>query len=138
MELSRGPGSLWNQIVDSPSSYVDHPEYEWEAEVRLGDELCMPERAFLRSRRRKMRAPFAELFGVPIHEIDERDIPIVAIAGSGGGEDFWHNLVALSIPEIHILGYRAMVNTSGALKGAQDTGILGCTSYISAISGKRA
>jgi phospholipase A2 len=86
LELSRGPGSLWSEIVDSPPSFIDHPEYEWEAEVRLGDELCVPERAFLRSRRRKMRAAFAELFDVPVHEIDERDLPIVAIAGSGGGE----------------------------------------------------
>ncbi|KAH7339527.1 acyl transferase/acyl hydrolase/lysophospholipase [Rhizoctonia solani] len=116
LELSRGPGSLWNEIVDSPPNSQDHPEYDWEAEVRLGDELCMAERAFLRNRKRKMRASFAELLGVPIHEIDERDLPIVAIAGSGGG-------------------FRAMVNTSGALKGAQDTGVLNCTSYISGISG---
>ncbi|KAG8704692.1 hypothetical protein FRC09_003382, partial [Ceratobasidium sp. 395] len=116
LELSRGPGSLWNEIVDSPPDVVDHPEYEWEAEVRLGDELCLPERAFLRSRKRRMRAAFAELFGVPIADIDERDLPIVAIAGSGGG-------------------YRAMVNTFGALKGAQETGILDCTSYVAGISG---
>ncbi|KAL5631524.1 hypothetical protein ACGC1H_007143 [Rhizoctonia solani] len=116
LELSRGPGSLWNEIVDSPPSSQDHPEYEWEAEVRLGDELCMAERAFLRNRKRKMRAAFAELFGVAFHEIDERDLPIVAIAGSGGG-------------------FRAMVNTSGALKGAQDTGIFDCISYVAGISG---
>jgi len=116
LELSRGPGSLWNAIVDAPPDSNDHPEYEWEADVRLGDELCIAERAFLRSRRRKMRAAFAELFSVPIKDIDERDVPIVAIAGSGGG-------------------YRAMVNTSGALKGAQETGILDCTSYIAGISG---
>ncbi|CAE6471564.1 unnamed protein product [Rhizoctonia solani] len=116
LELSRGPGSLWNEIVDSPPSSQDHPEYEWEAEVRLGDELCMAERAFLRNRKRKMRTAFAELFGVAFHEIDERDLPIVAIAGSGGG-------------------FRAMVNTTGALKGAQDTGIFDCISYIAGISG---
>ncbi|KAF8608820.1 FabD/lysophospholipase-like protein [Ceratobasidium sp. AG-I] len=116
LELSRGPGSVWDAVVDAPPDPNDHPEYEWEADVRLGDELCIAERAFLRSRRRKMRAAFAELFGVPIKDIDERDIPIVAIAGSGGG-------------------YRAMVNTSGALKGAQETGILDCTSYIAGISG---
>jgi phospholipase A2 len=86
LELGRGPGSLWSEVVDSPPNLMDHPEYEWEAEVRLGDELCMPERAFLRSRRRRMRAAFAELFNIPISEIDERDIPIVAIAGSGGGK----------------------------------------------------
>ncbi|KAG8747162.1 hypothetical protein FRC10_002211 [Ceratobasidium sp. 414] len=94
---------------------MDYPEYEWEAEVRLGNELCLPERAFLRSRKRRMRAAFAELFGVPVAKIDERDLPIVAIAGSGGG-------------------YRAMVNTLGALKGAEETGILDCTSYLAGIS----
>lgn len=100
-ELSRGPGSLWNEIVDSSPSISDHPEYEWEAEVRLGDELCLPERAFLRSRKRKMRAAFAELLEVPIHEVDERDIPIVAIAASGGGKCYNYVSSDVSIPNFH-------------------------------------
>ncbi|KAG9126079.1 hypothetical protein FRC07_005004 [Ceratobasidium sp. 392] len=116
LELSRGPGSLWNEIVESPPDTVDHPEYDWEADVRLGDETCLPEKAFLRNRKRRMRAAFAELFDVPIAEIDERDLPIVAIAGSGGG-------------------YRAMVNSLGALQAAEETGILNCTSYVAGISG---
>lgn len=32
-----------------------------------------------------MKRGFAKLFGVDESEIDERDLPVVAIAGSGGG-----------------------------------------------------
>jgi len=56
-----------------------------DAEVRLGDEFCIPERAFLRERKRKMRKAFADFIGVPEIEVNGEDIPIIAIAGSGGG-----------------------------------------------------
>lgn len=62
-----------------------NPECEWDAEVRLGEELCLAERAFLAERKRRMKAPFARLMGVPEKDVDVRDIPIVSIAGSGGG-----------------------------------------------------
>ncbi len=57
-----------------------------DAEVRLGDDLCLSERAFLRDRRRKMKHAFAKLFNIDESEIDERDLPIVALAYSGGGK----------------------------------------------------
>ena len=85
-ELSMGPGSLYAEIVEAPPDSAVHPEVEWDADVRLGDELCVAERAFLVERKRVMRAAFARLFGVDEKEVDERDLPIVAIAGSGGGE----------------------------------------------------
>ena len=86
LELGRGPGSLYSQVVVEPPDLDIHPEYEWDAEVRLGEELCLAERAFLEERRRAMRAPFAKLMGVPEDQVDIRDIPVVAIAGSGGGK----------------------------------------------------
>ena len=86
LELSRGPGSLYSQVVLEPPDPKIHPECAWDAEVRLGDSLCIAERAFLRERRRKMRKAFADLMGVYENEVDERDLPVVAIAGSGGGE----------------------------------------------------
>lgn len=85
MELSLGPGSLYSEIVGLPPDPTIHPEVEWDAEVRLGEELCIAERAFIGERLRAMRKPFAALMGVDENEVDERDIPIVAIAGSGGG-----------------------------------------------------
>lgn len=85
LELSLGPGSLYSDIVDrSPDPNV-YPEVEWDASVRLGEDLCISERAFLEERRRAIKTPFARLVGVNPDEIDERDLPVVAIAGSGGG-----------------------------------------------------
>ena len=65
-----------------------------------------------------MKKAFARLFGVDESEIDERDLPTVAIAGSGGG-------------------FRAMLNTTGSLIGAKRTGLLDCVTYIAGISGKQ-
>ena len=33
-----------------------------------------------------MRKAFTDLMSVDEYEVDERDLPVVAIAGSGGGE----------------------------------------------------
>ena len=85
LELGLGPGSLYDEIVNQPPDPAVHPECEWDAEVRIGEDLCIAERAFLGERKRKMKTAFAKLMGVPESEVDERDLPIVAIAGSGGG-----------------------------------------------------
>ncbi|KAK7690859.1 hypothetical protein QCA50_005961 [Cerrena zonata] len=116
LELGLGPGSLYSEIVDELPDALIHPEVEWDAEVRLGDDICFAERAFLGERKRHMKPYFAKLFGVSEQEIDERDLPIVAIAGSGGG-------------------YRAMLNTTGSLIGAQRNGIFPCVSYTAGVSG---
>src|SRR5258706_5109567 len=83
--LGRGPDSLFEQVVPDSEKAA---ECEWDAQVRLGEDLPMAERAFLRERRRRIRKSFAKLIGVSENEIDERDIPVVAIAGSGGGSNF--------------------------------------------------
>ncbi|KAI0699790.1 FabD/lysophospholipase-like protein [Cerioporus squamosus] len=116
LELGLGPGSLYDQIVNGPPDLAVNPECEWDAEVRIGEDLCISERAFLGERRRRMRAAFARLIGVPESEVDERDIPTVAVAGSGGG-------------------YRAMLNTLGSLSAAQSLGILDCVTYTAGVSG---
>ncbi|KAI5116571.1 hypothetical protein M0805_006728 [Coniferiporia weirii] len=116
LELSRGAGSLFSQIVNDPPDQNIYPECQWDASVRLGDTLCMSERAFLRERRRKMKTAFARLFDVDESEVDERDLPVVAIAGSGGG-------------------FRAMTNTVGSLIGAKKSGVLDCITYMAGISG---
>ncbi|KAH9896493.1 FabD/lysophospholipase-like protein [Cubamyces lactineus] len=116
LELGLGPGSLYDEIVNSPPDPTVNPECEWDAEVRLGEELCLAERAFLGERKRRMKAAFARLMNVPESDIDERDLPIVAIAGSGGG-------------------YRAMLNTLGSLTAANSNGILDCVMYTAGVSG---
>ncbi|KAG8936963.1 hypothetical protein FRC02_009100 [Tulasnella sp. 418] len=116
LELGRGPGSLYSEIADTPPDIKYNPEVQWDATVRLGDGLCFSERAYLKDRKRKMLSAFAKLMDVAPSEIDERDLPIIAIAASGGG-------------------FRAMCNTAGALVAAERSGILDCTTYMAGISG---
>ena len=79
----RGPGSLYAEIVEESEK---SPEVGWDAHVRLGDELCVAERAFLSERKRRMKGAFASYIGVDEKQVREEDIPVVAIAASGGGE----------------------------------------------------
>ncbi|OCH95436.1 FabD/lysophospholipase-like protein [Obba rivulosa] len=116
LELGLGPGSLYSDLVNGPPDLDVNPECEWDAEVRLGDDLCLAERAFLQSRRKVMHSAFANFIGVPVSEVDERDVPVVAIAGSGGG-------------------YRAMLNTLGGLSAAHRLGFLDCVTYLAGVSG---
>lgn len=83
--LGRGSGSLFEEVVADSENAM---ECAWDAQVRLGEDLPIAERGFLRERRRHMRKSFAKLIDVSENEIDERDIPVVAIAGSGGGSSF--------------------------------------------------
>lgn len=116
LELGLGPGSLYSEIIKENPDVLLHPECEWDAQVRLGDELCLSEQAFLKERKRKMRLAFAEFIGVPLDQVHEDDIPIVAVAGSGGG-------------------YRAMLNTIGSLAACESAGLLSCITYTAGISG---
>ncbi|KAF8322241.1 FabD/lysophospholipase-like protein [Clavulina sp. PMI_390] len=116
LELYGAEGSLFHKITSTPPDPTVNPECSWDAEVRLGEELCLSERAFLTMRRRHMRLALAKLFDVPVEAIDERDIPTLAIAASGGG-------------------LRAMCNTAGTLTMLKDAGILDCVTYIAGISG---
>lgn len=111
--IGRGPGSLYAEIVEESKNA---PEMNWDARVRLGEDLCVAEKAYLRERKRRMKTSFANFLGVDEKEIHPEDIPIVAIAASGGG-------------------YRAMTNTAGSLVGAKEMGLLDCITYMAGISG---
>lgn len=115
-EITHSPESVTARVLSEATDVERHPEMQWDATVRLGSSLPSAERAFVRNRREGMRVKFAKLMGVDESEVNERDVPVVAIAGSGGG-------------------YRAMVNTLGAISGAQETGIWDVVTYASAVSG---
>ena len=53
---------------------------------------------------------------VPVREVDARDLPVVAVAASGGG-------------------YRAMLNTIGSLQQAKESGLWDCLTFVSGVSG---
>ncbi|GAA5821680.1 hypothetical protein JCM11251_000967 [Rhodosporidiobolus azoricus] len=115
-ELSLGPGSTYARIVAEGKNPAIHPELQFDASVRLGNDLALSERAYLRVRREAMREAFAKLVGVPLAEVDTRDLPVVAIAASGGG-------------------YRAMLNTLSSLTAAKESGLWDVVSFISGVSG---
>ncbi|GAA5895812.1 hypothetical protein JCM8208_005094 [Rhodotorula glutinis] len=115
-ELSLGPDSTYAHILDEGKDPRTHPELQWDAQVRIGTDLPISERAFLRNRRQKMRAAFARLVDVPLDDLDERDLPTVSIAASGGG-------------------YRAMLNTMASLEAAKETGLWDVVTHISGVSG---
>ncbi|KAL8286964.1 hypothetical protein RQP46_003970 [Phenoliferia psychrophenolica] len=115
-EVSRGPNSTYSRVIAARADTTIHPEMSWDAEVRLGVDIAKEEQDFVRERRRKIVAPFARLVGVEESEVDERDVPVIAMAGSGGG-------------------YRAMVNTLGNVAAAKEAGIWDVVSYVSAVSG---
>lgn len=115
-ELSLGPDSTYARILADAHNPNVHPEVQWDAEVRLGRDLPHTERAFLRNRRERIRAAFAELVGVPLDQVDERDLPVVAVAASGGG-------------------YRAMINSTASLVAAKESGLFDVVTYMSAVSG---
>ena len=100
-EVSRGPNSTYNRVMSARTDTKLHPEMNWDATVRLGRELADAERDFVEKRRRTMVAAFARILQVEEREIDPRDLPIIGVAGSGGG-------------------YRAMVNTLGNVAGAKE------------------
>ncbi|GAA5853889.1 hypothetical protein JCM8547_007486 [Rhodosporidiobolus lusitaniae] len=115
-ELSLGPDSTYGRIIAEGKDPAVHPELQFDASVRLGTEIGLSERAYLRNRREGMREAFARLMEVPVEEVDVRDLPVVAIAASGGG-------------------YRAMLNTIGSLGAAKEEGLWDCVSLISGVSG---
>ncbi|KAJ2439431.1 hypothetical protein GGF42_007953 [Coemansia sp. RSA 2424] len=63
-----------------------------------------------------MRKDFAQFIGVAAATVDERDIPVIGVAGSGGG-------------------FRAMVSTVGSYRAMYQAGLLQCIMYDAAVSG---
>ncbi|KAF9210820.1 hypothetical protein BGZ59_008896 [Podila verticillata] len=115
-ELQLGDGSLYQSIVANMSDTNKNPEIQLDATVRKGNSLCPQELAFRIARRKKMKKAFAKFIGVKESEVNEADIPVVAIAGSGGG-------------------YRAMISSLGYMIGAKKSGLFDCTMYMAGVSG---
>ncbi|KAJ2843638.1 hypothetical protein IWW36_005489, partial [Coemansia brasiliensis] len=93
-----------------------HPELLQTTSVRLGKDVCRQETEFLQKRAHYIHHSFAEFIGEPVESIDPRDIPIIAIAGSGGG-------------------FRAMIATLGSYRAMHLAGLAQCVTYDAAVSG---
>jgi hypothetical protein len=110
-EVSFAPGSVSDEIWQESLDPIRNPEIEREARVRIGNEICEEELAFYEKRRKFTRRGLAKFLGVREHEIDERDIPTIALAGSGGG-------------------YRAMLGLTGYIKAMKESGLFDCVTYM--------
>lgn len=80
--------------------------------------LCDQEKAFRHQRKENIMENMKKLLGPKESEglCSTRDVPVVAILGSGGG-------------------FRAMVGFSGVMKALYESGILDCTTYVAGLSG---
>jgi hypothetical protein len=99
-----GPGSAFlNRFKDMKSRWSDmlnvddllaaelsdarmHPEIQWSAGLRRSNDLCDQEATLVKERRKRATKQLHRFLHLPEDEVvDERDVPIVAIGGSGGG-----------------------------------------------------
>jgi phospholipase A2 len=116
LELSMAPGSLADQIWDEAHNVDINPEILWDARVRVGDDLCKEEKDFQKKRRAHVRKALAKYLDLKEDEVDEEDIPTIAMCGSGGG-------------------LRALVAGTGSYLSAQEAGLLQCVTYTAGVSG---
>ncbi|XP_011362867.1 cytosolic phospholipase A2 [Pteropus vampyrus] len=87
-------------------------------DLRFSMALCDQEKAFRYQRKENIKENMKKLLGPKNSEglYSTRDVPVVAILGSGGG-------------------FRAMVGFSGVMKALYESGILDCTTYVAGLSG---
>ncbi|KAL9073914.1 MAG: hypothetical protein Q9157_004560 [Trypethelium eluteriae] len=115
-ELSMAPGSLAEELWWEANDPECNPEIVWDARVRVSEELCDEERAFLRQRRQKTRTALARYLDLKEQEIHEEDIPTIALCSSGGG-------------------LRALVAGAGSYLATKQDGLFDCVTYTAGVSG---
>ncbi|KAJ3113551.1 hypothetical protein HDU96_003288 [Phlyctochytrium bullatum] len=93
-----------------------NPEIMREATVSEENTISEEELKFQQDRRRFGREAFAKFIGVPPELVDEQDVPNIAVCGSGGG-------------------LKAMLGTTGYLKGMENEGLYDAVMYLSGVSG---
>ncbi|XP_043836494.1 cytosolic phospholipase A2 beta [Dromiciops gliroides] len=86
-----------------------------ELAVRLGFDLCEEEHVFLRKRKQVVAKALKQVLQLK-DELQEDEIPVVAVMATGGG-------------------IRAMTSLYGQLSGLKELGLLDCVSYITGASG---
>ncbi|CAG8461573.1 5682_t:CDS:2 [Ambispora leptoticha] len=115
-QIAHAFDNLDEQVKLSSIDKIRYPELDWDATVRISQDICDDEKKFVLERKKFMREKFAKYIGVNIDEVDICDIPIIAFGGSGGG-------------------FRAMITTTGYFRAAQDSGVWDLGTYFSGVSG---
>ena len=83
MNMARG--SLAEEIWQEAEDECIHPEIALNARVRVGKDLCPDEMAFVRRRRKYTARALANYLEIPEAGVDPKDVPTIAVCGSGGG-----------------------------------------------------
>ncbi|KAH7351395.1 phospholipase-like protein A2 [Pyrenochaeta sp. MPI-SDFR-AT-0127] len=115
-ELSMAPGSLAEEIWYEANDPEINPEIIWDASVRVSEELCQEEKAFLQKRAQFTKAALARYLDIPEATIHPDDVPVIAMCGSGGG-------------------LRALVAGTSSYLSAKEQGLFDCVTYTAGVSG---
>lgn len=115
-ETEMKSGSLADEIWQEAQDVAMHPEIGLQATVRISNDLCAEELDFIKKRKNYVRTALARYLGLQESQVDPRDVPTIAICGSGGG-------------------LRAMVSGAASCLSAQEAGLLDCATYTAGVSG---
>ncbi|KAK3985968.1 acyl transferase/acyl hydrolase/lysophospholipase [Cladorrhinum sp. PSN332] len=115
-ELDMAPESLAAEIWKEAHDPYTHPEVEWEAKVRISNDLCDEEKTFLQRRKLFTAPALAKYLGIKEQDVHPDDVPTIAMCGSGGG-------------------LRALVAGSGSFQATTEDGLFDCVTYASGVSG---
>lgn len=114
MEMDMGPESLAYDIWEEAQDASLYPSIVAKAQVRVSKDLCPDEKAFVRRRKQYTAGALSRYLGVP--DVDPRDVPTIAMAGSGGG-------------------LRALVAGTSSYLSAQEAGLFDVATYTAGVSG---
>ncbi|KAF2722895.1 FabD/lysophospholipase-like protein [Polychaeton citri CBS 116435] len=115
-ELSMAPWSLGWEIWEEAHDPEINPEILWEADVRISNDLCKEEQAFLGKRKVNTAKALAKYLDIPEKDVHPEDVPIIAMCGSGGG-------------------LRALVAGTSSYFSTQRAGLFDCVTYTAGVSG---
>lgn len=115
-ELGMGDGSLADEIWREAQDPDINPEILWDARVRVSDDLCKEEHAFLQRRKEHVVKALARYLDLNEDDIDPDDVPTIAMCGSGGG-------------------LRALVAGTSSYLSSQEAGLWDCVTYTAGVSG---
>ena len=115
-EIEMAPGSLAEEIWQDAQDSDLHPNIKAHAQVRISKDLCPDELAFIDKRKRYTTQALARYLGIPEAEVDPRDVPTIAMCGSGGG-------------------LRALVAGASSFLSSQEAGLFDCATYTAGVSG---
>lgn len=98
-----------------------YPELNWDATVRRSSSLHPEEKQFIELRKRRISSEGADslhsFLGLPEGvKVDPRDVPLIALGGSGGG-------------------YRAMYGFAAFMSASKKLGLWDCLTWAAGVSG---